>query len=368
MNLEALIDQETERYTAFRRKYPATRAHGFSSDREFLAFVVQQKRPLIEKWNGMRFTSPVFTNPHLDTFAIQEVATRVRDEFYDTIYGTEVYSRTGYTYDYKPTVRVNESLFRSKLFEPLPGNEGGEQAFADTYSKYGGRSGVLSVKIRKGQAVSKAVLKVVRKEFADNEKYIKYWERFFELLGQAWGSNSHMSFTWSASPADIMHMGLMDCEERRSCYGPGKQSEFTKNTLCVLPGGVMVIGHLGEDAQKPFEERGPLTRAKCRAWGILTPEGAVFSNRYGLSWPKITPLLCAMVQDHYGIERAEAEMRSISYYGIPDMASNGDQHLFAAPGQQGKVWDLLQAHIKTFSYKTLVAEAKQALEAPAVVA
>lgn len=203
-----------------------------------------------------------------------------------------------------------------------------------------------TVKVRTGQAPSRAVLAEVRKVFADNPQYVKFWETLCEKIGVAWASSQGMPMTFSFAPTDFVRMGHMG--EGGSCYQTGGGYEYSKLNISLVTDSIVVLFY------KDFEPDDKITapadlrtdRQTGRCWAILdVPNGGgVFSNAYLQNFKQTSPSIAECLKQLFGWtdvkygQNAETALDPLSgkAYVNPDrnlfLASvNGDGKMIGKP-------------------------------------
>lgn len=165
-----------------------------------------------------------------------------------------------------PALPRQEVLSR-KIYE----GPAGEVEYADGHA----------VRLRPGQAVSKAVLADVRKRYQDDPLAVKAWESFFEKMGQYWSAYLPHRLVLSMRPSHFLHLGHYN---DRTCYRTGGAHEHSKFNLAQMSGSVVAL-LLPSTAELVPE------KVEGRMWGFLLGNAAVMTNHYGAYWTTIQPVL-----------------------------------------------------------------------------
>lgn len=174
-----------------------------------------------------------------------------------------------------PYPALNYEIFKYRVYEGL------RAAKMDTKIHY---AASMIVNIVAGQAVSKSVLRQVKKDFANVPEYITLWERIFELLGEYWSRRNIVSPTLSCAPSTFLKLGFF--KDGSSCFKVGNCNEHHKLMLANAP--ATVVGLYYNDGKEKFQlsplhPRGGSVAG--RSWGVLADGAAHFSNAYALGWP-----------------------------------------------------------------------------------
>lgn len=217
--------------------------------------------------------------------------------------------------------RFMDTLLSSKLAaEPLSGHL---LYLTDDYWSFGY---TCPVKVRKGQAVSKAILKAINSCDLLAEPRKAQWSKLMERLGQLWSSRSQgLVVHLSCSPLDFLNMGMWG---ENSCYRAGSEQEMSKLVLMNAENAiVMKVMKEGED---------PAGKPMARAWGFwLDGEGLIVTNIYQMYWKQVIPLLRTAVAGWLGKEVKAAGEEIPGAKGIKGtllkdfgVYTNGDTHGF----------------------------------------
>lgn len=236
-------------------------------------------RDLIEKWGGWRWHgTPVVANV-VDTDVRRNANTRAWERV--LVKSTEEERIT----------LLNAGLPRidwhSPLFELRHARETVQERVAG-----GTFSNNIQVPVRKGQSVARAVLRHIRREYSEYPTYIKYWEAFFEEMGQAWASTKHeLAITLSCAPSSFLRLGHYG--ENNSCYQMGFLWEVAKYNLAIIPNSVVLLAYDGDNLSTPPPNTQPrIGSVSARAWGVVDPDGgATFANLYNSYWERLYPVL-----------------------------------------------------------------------------
>lgn len=338
MITEQMVAEETARLAAYYDENPGQRHHDFANHRAFVEFALYQHRRLIEVWGGVRFTAAPYRSEYMDGELLNTIGSELMsgNQFYDLFYGWGNPSRPR-----MPNFRDKQvyALLRSKLFVPEPGFDGTVTL------------GDVEVEIRKGQSASRAVLKAVKKKYDKDHELVRFYDKLFEKLGHAWGQSNSLSVTFTVSPADVMELGHIDCEHGNSCYKAGGQTQQAKINICALEDSVTVYFHRGNAAELPWAERGPLAEAAGRAWGFITPDGTLFSNRYGLEWNTVAPAMTEAISAIFGHEVKHSQPTHSRYFYDDFNRSGGNSELAAFCSDNGAaVWKALMPRRSKFKY------------------
>ena len=179
------------------------------------------------------------------------------------------------------------------------------------------------VKVRKGQSVSRALLKAVDSVPVGQGDH---WSRAMERFGQLWSAQAaDLRVYLSCAPADFLGMGMWG---ESSCYKAGSEQEMSKLVLMNAENAVVLkIMKGGAD---------PTGKPVARAWGFwLEDEGLVLNNLYLMYWEQLSPYIKAAVESWLGHPVKEAGKKIPSEKGIRGpllktygVYSNGDAHGF----------------------------------------
>lgn len=159
-----------------------------------------------------------------------------------------------------------------------------------------------SVKVRTGQAPSRAILAEVRKTYAAFPLYVKFWETLCEKIGVAWASSSGMPMTFSFAPTDFVRLGHMG--EGGSCYQTGGGYEYSKLNISLVTDSIVVMFY--KDFEKEGKETSPMAfredKQIGRCWAILdVPNGGgVFSNAYLQNFKQTSPSIAEALKQIFG--------------------------------------------------------------------
>lgn len=368
MDREEMIAAEAARVETFYKSYERAFKHPFASAEDFVRFVVHRHEALFERWGGFRFPGPnSYKVEYLDE---QAVATVVNSFLYNDPYRDFIY------YGNHPVTGARGrkcpypcgdayKLYRSKLFAPLKGQDKEEHRYG--YDPEAAQ--YLTAEFRKGQSTSRVILKDLQKRFPNEPEIHKMWNKFFEQLGHAWAGANAMTLTTSFAPGDLLHLGHMNADKGRSCYNTGGVSEYTKVNLCLYPNSSLIFIHRGDNALKPWEERGPVTNVEGRSWGFIQPGlGALFTNLYGcVGWTAAADIFSQFLSDAIGIPalipvRSSMGKYSIGYRTINGLACDGDVHLFAQEKQHDELWKVLKPTMDGFSNASAAAAGREWLK------
>jgi hypothetical protein len=350
IDIDTMIDQQemeirkfyetvltNERVKAMRPRWPM---------KDYLKRVIERHVDLLEKFGGWRYHSTPFGNMPMADAKITEVITAHINQWskgavlYAANRGKEAEKLAalqlkqwqseaeaifctvhGCCFPAPNAKAVN--LWRSRIYTPVDkmAKEGEELYAARTF-----------IKIRSGQAVTRAVLAEVRKTFKDHPNYIKMWETLCEKVGVEWAASSGYPITLSFAPVDFLRCGHYG--EANSCYRTGHQQEHSKYNLTMITNSVM--GLFYNDPGKivsPNELRGGVKPA-ARCWGILDleHEGALFSNIYLLYFAQVQPSIEALLNQAFGWDvkgglPSETAVRNFTQYAY----TNGDNNVYASP-------------------------------------
>lgn len=339
IDVPELIGAELPLLHEYYNEWPRALRHRFASDEDFLRYVIDGHRPLIERWGGWRRHVGPIEQEFITRETLWEVIRQVSDEHYETF--------SPYPY-YRSLPRPADSwdLYRSKLFVPRGGEKECEIPYAAGHT----------CKIRTGQSVPKAVLRAVREHYPDNAAYLKAFERFFELLGQAWATSRYMALTLSCAPSSIIKFGHYgDGVDGGSCFRSGLQSERTKINTAMLPNSFSVLFYTGDAAtQQPSPNDGSREKAgvvQCRVYGMMGETGALVTNIKGFTsqWSRILPALTDVLSEEMGLPLTVGRSSRygtsfyIEYWELNDLiASDGNAHVFAREGEHGEVFTRLK--------------------------
>lgn len=122
------------------------------------------------------------------------------------------------------------------------------------------------VKFRKGQAVSRAVLKCVK-----NPEEERLWQMYFTKLGDLWAALTESKLEISAAPVSFLRLGHMG---ENSCYRTGGGYETSKFHLAQLPGSFVGLLYKRPTSLEP----------DGRFWGVAGEDGAIVTNHYRFAW------------------------------------------------------------------------------------
>lgn len=296
LDIDALIAEEKGRLEAFykdRQFVTALKPKWPLED--YIRRVIDLHMPTLVRFGGWRWHSgslgaavadersvtrvmqEVINNATRQGLALQEWATPA-DELYCTALKCHL-----------PMPKMTSPIFRSRVWTP-------DTDAKEDQVEYASRQ---VVKIRNGQAVSKAVLGEVRKQFKDHPEYIAMWEKLIERMGQVWAGARGLGLTLSAAPSDMMRFGHLG---ENSCFATGYQHEHGKLNLTVLPGTVSIYFYR-EGLDRDY---GPhQTREETptgRAFGVLDFEnkGVVLSNIYLMDWTMVRASLKAAFEKVLG--------------------------------------------------------------------
>jgi hypothetical protein len=231
-----------------------------------------------------------------------------------------------------PAPMANLDLWRDRVFKAP---DGGKEANME----YAARR---FVKVRTGQAPSRAVLAEVRKVFAEFPLYVKMWETLCEAIGVAWAGSRGIPISFSFAPSDFIRLGHMD--EGGSCYQTGGGYEFSKLNLSLIEDSLVVMFYDEYEkdletipsAMEPRTERLRATspRQTGRCWAILDVKnaGGVFSNAYRQLFPQTSPSIAACLNQLFGWDGVQpgqptgGALEALSGYAFV----NKDQHIVLA--------------------------------------
>jgi hypothetical protein len=180
-----------------------------------------------------------------------------------------------------PAPVPNLDLWHDRVFTAADGKK-------EAVMEYAARR---TVKVRTGQAPSRAVLAEVRKVFADYPLYVKFWETLCDKIGVAWASSKGIPITLSFAPTDFIRMGHMG--EGGSCYQTGGGYEYSKLNLSLVTDSLVVMFYkdFEPDDKKPNPSELRFEKQTGRCWAILdVPNGGgVFSNAYLQDFKQTSP-------------------------------------------------------------------------------
>jgi hypothetical protein len=181
-------------------------------------------------------------------------------------------------------------LWRASLYSASDGQKEAVEEFAKR----------CKLKVRTGQAPTRAVLAEVRKVFKEHPQYVKMWETICEKLGVAWTASKGRPITLTVAPVDFLKLGHY--EEGNSCYATGGASEFAKHNLSLIPNSVVSLFYTTETVDANPMLLRPNQNIAGRCWGVLDMEngGAAFSNIYRLTFPEVQPSLEAALKQLFG--------------------------------------------------------------------
>jgi hypothetical protein len=350
LDRERLIDEEVTRVEQFYKDHPRALKSSLGV-REYVTAVFNAHEDLIRRWGGWRMEFSL--DGQVPRLTKAEIDRSIQDVIY--AYGTYfngVYDyRTG-KYDKSkviPQPLPNYVLYRSKAFNPDKGELEREFEYVKGFK----------VKIRKGQAVSKAVLGQVRKDFKGNEDMLRVFNRLFESLGQSWTGVRSLSLVHvSCAPVAFLLMGHYRSADTGSCFATSGVSERTKVNLSLFPNSVVLLYY--GDALTP--DQTPVDRlpdkAGCRMYGAFRDQFLMVSNiqqrSYG-GWAAYYPLLVRLAQQELGLEKASvcgASTDSGYYTGYWEfnnlIASDGNMHIVAADKHPAHFTEL-KAELKKFA-------------------
>lgn len=212
------------------------------------------------------------------------------------------------------------TLWRSNLYIA----EGGAKEATEEFAAR------LMVKIRTGQAPTRAVLAEVRKTFKEHPQYVRMWESICEKLGVGWLSSKGFPITFSFAPVDFLRMGHWG--EKSSCYATGGGSEHSKHNLSVLTNSIMALFYKEETPNADPMKLRPKQSPSGRCWGLLDldNQGAAFSNIYLLNFQEVRPSLEAALEQAFGWKVEGGLDKGDSFRNFMEYAyTNGDTNMYA---------------------------------------
>lgn len=187
------------------------------------------------------------------------------------------------------------SLYQSKVWQ----REDTEIVYAWIHNKprWSPAAELLTTRVRKGQAVSKAVLADLKRRFGKEDPYVKEWEGFFERLGHAWAAGTPLLSSVTCSPLAFFLLGHYG---ENTCYRTDGEHEHSKMNLAQMPGSVVLL----------FFETGmerTQKNVKGRMWGFLGEQGTVLTNRYRMSWAAMEPAAASVIRAAMGVQFAAVD-------------------------------------------------------------
>jgi hypothetical protein len=342
---EALIDAETKRLEKYFVESDA-RCRPKMEVRDFVAFTLRRHIALVRNWGNWSksMDAPPSVRPSEEIVEVVEalvdkwrrgVKQKTRELPPLPFLGYEDIDEERYNVD-EATETQNLTALYCQTFGchfPLPIRLSPLLA-ARTYSGEDGEllyASSCSVKIRKGQAVSKAVLADVRKRFKAHEQYVSFWEALFEALGVTWASGKPAKFVLSCAPSDFVKLGTLGED---SCYREGGEYEQAKLHIAQIPNSVCLLVYRGDTVIG-------------RAWGILAPKagGGEFTNFYLTPKQQLLPGLSLALKKALELSgEPKAVSRNTLWPALAEISSsdiflNDDGFIMAPEGKAEAVHD-----------------------------
>ncbi len=314
---------------------------------DYVAAVFDAHAPLIRRWGGWR--TEFSTAGAVPTLSLGEIGQALNGlmtgEFYQYFYSQRYGDAAIF-----PKIPIIELLYRTKIFNPSKTEK--EREFEYMPGKM--------VKVRKGQAVAKAVLAQVKKDYKDEERMLRIFNRVFEQLGQTWSSVKGGNLVHvSCAPSAFLFMGHYVGADTASCFKTGGVSERTKTNLSLFPGSAVFLFY--PDALTPDqtpEDRLP-SKVSCRMYGAVRDTYLMVSNiqssNYQRSWAQYAPVLCALFERETGIPGGKLHGTSndgtfsTGYWEFNNLvASDGNIHIVADKGHKERFLEI-RGELKTFA-------------------
>ncbi len=343
VDIAALVAEESERLEKLYRQPTFLQAMRPKWEIEdYLHRVLELHAPIVERWGAWRWHSGPLEAVGLDERELPVIFDKVISEFLEKglelmqweSAEAEAWCRYRNCHFPRPVPTVD--LFRSREFKSnIP-------ALKEAVYDY---ASLQRVKVRVGQAVSRAILAELNKLYKvkDNEKaalYLAMWNRLFERLGQSWAGGKPLGITLTIAPCDILRFGHLG---ETSCYTTGHTREHSKLNLTLVPNSFGMFFYRDLEAEPPLPTALRAAAPSGRAWGVaeFALGGAVLTNTYLENWDTVAPSVLRALHESLGFEdlrRDPGKWGTLNRLGIKYSKKvfafvNADQWVAAPDGQ-----------------------------------
>lgn len=341
IDVEQMIDRQAEEMEAFFQSTAGVMRPRWPL-KEYLKRVIDAHIDLIELFGGWRWHSQSFAEMPLSADQVTKLITEEKTRWLRgaTLYendrkrAPEKQKAIPLTQMFSPADLIWCGKFGCHFPEPVPSHDlwragrytapdGAKEALEQYASQ-------LSVKIRTGQAPTRAVLAEVRKIFKEHPEYVRMWESICEKIGIAWQASKGNPITFSCAPVDFIRMGHFG--EGGSCYATGGGQEHSKYNISMIHNSVMYLFYSRDDGhQNPMTLRPQ--KVIGRAWGLIDVDnqGAAATNIYLLYFKQVQPSMEAAFEQLFGWRVTGGLPQGQSFTPFTRYAyTNNDTNLFAA--------------------------------------
>lgn len=321
------------------------------NDRAFIERAYDSHADLIKRWGGWRWHSPVYTTTGADTDAVFNLMHEVwNQDFRKRLKFYSDYCYSGHPIsEVWPEPHWSSPLFLSRTWED-----------DDTDREY--FTGQHRLPIRRGQAVSRALLSHVKKTFKDRDPeqlkiYLEMWQAIFARLGDLWAAKRGVRVTISCAPSDFAWLGEIECKAGSStCYRNGGEYEQSKFNLAAVKNSFVMFFYrnveIGDDESPDNLIRETIPDG--RLWGFFTPEGALVSNIYRVSFGYADTAIKGACTKGLGIEgavhQADCSSTALRNFDGGMVYVNGDSRIYATTPSGARAADAaIGRNISAFS-------------------
>lgn len=325
----SIITPEMVQRERFRLAARSCSVNGVDFRGSFAEDVLRSHADLISKWNGTRFHSPLYESEFVDVDAVHNIV------YAETIAASRHLPLCDYN---SPNYEWSHAWWGENFTRHLTSRE----APADVTIAYNFFQ--HTVEIRKGQVISRAILRDIKKRNKDKdptelELYLAMWEKIFSRIGDLWSVRNGIRITASVSPHDFSWLGDLEVESGRStCYRTNGEWEWSKYNLAQIKNSFVLLYYRtpsdteGDPNNLLFDPA--IQRPDGRCWGFYNDKGIYLSNQYGVSWATIRQLVPQFAEDAFSIVGAEEIAFTDTLYPITREISgdhcyvNGDATFF----------------------------------------
>jgi hypothetical protein len=325
---------------------------------EYLRLVLELHAPIVERWGDWRWHSGPLEAVGLDEKELPRIFQAVQDEFIKkglklkSFDSREMAAWCEYKRCHFPMPLAHPSIFGAREYRPaIP-------AIKEASLEYASKQ---QVKIRAGQAISRAILADLNRKYKDVPEaalYLAMWNRVFERLGQSWAGGKPLGITLTIAPCDILRFGHLG---ETSCYTGGHTREHSKLNITMVPNsfGLFFYRELEDPAPPATQLRAAAPSG--RAWGVAEfgVGGAALTNTYLENWDTVRPSVLRALRESFGFGELRGDpgkWGSLNRLGIKHNKKifafvNADQWVAAPVHQAEQVHLNIADQVETFVLK-----------------